>query len=363
VGLEGELRLDLRLQGGRVVTAGIASTRPDVAAHLLQGRTREVIEAMVPRLFSVCVQSQAVAAALACAAAAGETAAAGALAQARAAVAAEIVRETACRVLLEAPRWLGEEPAPAAVVAARAALALRPGAVEARDRDAIAHAALGCSAAAWLGTDTPAALDRWISAGAGPAARIAAQLRDEDDAVADARPAPPLLPAGGHAAWAPAIAAAAAADPDYARQPTRQGDCAETGALARLQHDGLLAALLQRTPGRALARWVARLREMALLLQGQGDVVVGASAQDGLGLAWVENARGLLVHAVRLDARRASRYAIVAPTEWNFHPAGALSRSLAGSTAATLAALRQRAQCQLRSLDPCVACRIEFADA
>ncbi|MEZ5703328.1 MAG: hypothetical protein R3E42_17330 [Burkholderiaceae bacterium] len=46
--------------------------------------------------------------------------------------------------------------------------------------------------------------------------------------------------------------------------------------------------------------------------------------QPGVGLAWVEMARGLLVHQVTLDAGGDSvgRCRVVAPTEWNFHPLG-----------------------------------------
>ena len=53
------------------------------------------------------------------------------------------------------------------------------------------------------------------------------------------------------------------------------------------------------------ARFVARLRELALLLAGRATAAVGAMALPaGGGVAWVENARGLLVHQVRLAQDR-----------------------------------------------------------
>jgi len=83
----------------------------------------------------------------------------------------------------------------------------------------------------------------------------------------------------------------------------------------------------------------------------------------GDGISWVENARGLLLHRVRLDELRVTHYGIVAPTEWNFHPEGALVSDLTGAPAADRANVEQRAIRLVHSLDPCVACRVEFDDA
>jgi Ni,Fe-hydrogenase I large subunit len=85
--------------------------------------------------------------------------------------------------------------------------------------------------------------------------------------------------------------------------------------------------------------------------------------RQGCGIAWVENARGLLLHLVHLDAGRISQYRIVAPTEWNFHPAGALQSALIGSPASDLTSIKKRAAQVVHSLDPCVTCRVEFDDA
>jgi Ni,Fe-hydrogenase I large subunit len=112
------------------------------------------------------------------------------------------------------------------------------------------------------------------------------------------------------------------------------------------------------------ARFVARLRELALLLAGQHEATVGAlTLPAGDGVAWVENARGLLVHQVRLAAGRMQSYRIVAPTEWNFHPQGALATALAGTPTADRAAAQRKATRLVHSLDPCVACQVEFDDA
>jgi coenzyme F420-reducing hydrogenase alpha subunit len=84
----------------------------------------------------------------------------------------------------------------------------------------------------------------------------------------------------------------------------------------------------------------------------------------GGGAAWVENARGLLLHLARFDTQgRASLYRIVAPTDWNFHPAGAVALALCGAAATDRDTLAQRITTLVRSLDPCVAWQLEWDDA
>jgi Ni,Fe-hydrogenase I large subunit len=127
--------------------------------------------------------------------------------------------------------------------------------------------------------------------------------------------------------------------------------------------------MLQRSTSRVPARFAARLHELALLLAGRHDTLVGAIAlPTGDGVAWVETGRGLLVHQVRMDATadggpRSTVYRIVAPTEWNFHPAGALAAALRGAPAPDPETVRQHATRVVNSLDPCVACRVELDDA
>jgi len=78
----------------------------------------------------------------------------------------------------------------------------------------------------------------------------------------------------------------------------------------------------------------------------------------GEGIAWCEMARGLLFHWVRLDADGAVRdYRVLAPTEWNFHPAGALASEVARLDPADTAAAGALAA----AFDPCVACAIVAA--
>ncbi len=373
MGLEGELRVGLRVRDARIERIGITSTRPDVARSLLQGRTRAEVVAAVPQLFSICAHSQAAASALACGAAAGKQAGAGRLASDAASVCAEMVREYAWRTLLDAPHDIGESPGDDAIAAARASLTFhsttdvgpRTGDVA----ETIALAAFGASADEWLALRTLAEFDHWADTGRTATARFLRKVRDDDAATSRREPGgalddPALLEGQRHAAWIGEIAAACDGDPEFARLPNWHGAPAETGALARLRSDPLIGELIGRSTTRVPARFVARLREFALLLAGRAIPVVGArTLPDGGGVAWVENARGLLIHQVHLDQEQVRSYVIVAPTEWNFHPAGALASALLGTAATDLDAVQRRATQLVNSLDPCVACHVEFDHA
>jgi hypothetical protein len=365
VGPEGVLRVGLRVDGARVVQVRISSSRPDIARQLLSGRSRAEAVAMVPRLFSICARSQAAASELACAAAAGEPVAEAILARARDSVSAETLRETAWRTLLEWPKTIGELPGEAAIAAARGALTGPVGG----SGEAIALAAFGSSAEEWLALQTLPALQRWADQGRTATARFVRHALDDDDAAAGTQPAQAmatvaLLATPEQASTLVELAQAIEADPAFARRPIWRGAAAETGALARWQSDALLRSLMQRCHSRVPARFVARLHELALLLAGRGSAALGATAlPDGSGLAWIENARGLLVHRLRLVQGRTADYRIVAPTEWNFHPDGALPAAILDTPAHDLDALHRHVSVLVDSLDPCVACSVEVEDA
>ncbi len=367
MGPEGSLRVGLRLAAGRIGPVSVRSTRPDIARMMLLGRSAAGVQAAVPLLFSVCARSQATASRLACAAAAGSALSASDSAEAQAEIAAETVREFAWQALLNAARWLGEAPAPGAVAAARAATGYRWAAAAGGAPLAIALAAFGRPAGDWLQLDSWPALQAWAADGDTATARHIHGLRRPGPPRAGCDACTPRLPRPA-VDWLLPLAAAMAADAGFAQQPTWRGAAAETGAFARRQDDPLFdpagAATGLRTLDRSALRFVARLRELARLLDGQADpsgpVSLGALALDkGCGLAWVESPRGLLLHQVCLSEGRVCSYRIVAPTEWNFHPRGALVAALEGAQVDGEASALALATRVANSLDPCVPCRVE----
>ena len=152
---------------------------------------------------------------------------------------------------------------------------------------------------------------------------------------------------------------ALAQEDDFAQHPTWLGQPAETGAWTRLRHRQQDMARSAWT--RMSARWV-ELVELAVADPqgaGQGGAPLLASGAlqlaEGQSLAWCEMARGLLLHWVKVDAAGAVQgYRVLAPTEWNFHPQGALAQAVAALPADALSTARTLAA----AYDPCVLCTV-----
>jgi hypothetical protein len=211
----------------------------------------------------------------------------------------------------------------------------------------------------WTALDDPAAGEAWIARRGSVAAETVGRLFAESPALGASTVA--LLPVESDAV-ACSVGAALETDPAFEQAPTWHGAPAETGALARMQGAPLIACVQRITGHSAAARLLARMVELfGMTRPGAGSeaALCGAAAPaPGRGLGWVETARGLLVHTVELVAGRVKRYRIVAPTEWNFHPRGALVAGLAGVAARDADALTRLVRTVVQSLDPCVASRI-----
>lgn len=152
--------------------------------------------------------------------------------------------------------------------------------------------------------------------------------------------------------------------PDFAQRPTWLGQCAENGPWTRLRHRQTQTTTPHSAWTRLSARWLELIEIAAASVPTQSPawpplLATGAMRLDhGQALAWCEMARGLLLHWVQLDAHGAVQdYRVVAPTEWNFHPEGALARAVATLPASdTLAASALAA-----AFDPCVVCTVSPA--
>ena len=62
--------------------------------------------------------------------------------------------------------------------------------------------------------------------------------------------------------------------------------------------------------------------------------------------------------AGRSGSAPSSKQRILAPTEWNFHPQGAIARALAGLDGSDDNALRRQAALLIEAVDPCVGYRL-----
>ncbi len=360
--LEGAIRVSLTLRGERIARVDIASSRPQLAQRLLKGCSAGEVAQRIARLYTLCGRAQRLAAEAALEAAAGETISAARLARREREVLAEQAREHLWHLLQPLPGQAGTAPDPTP---------LRRIAQDGESADTLAASlsqvlteqVLGEPPTLWLSRDAEA-LRRWCETAPTAPARRLAQLRRETDPAVWRTPLLPALAAWG-ADTMRSLALQALGEPSFCARPLWRGRPAETGVLSRLGDDPTLSAWLSGMGRGSATRLLARLVELARLatrLAAGGPPVVRAwPLGEGMAVAGVETARGLLLHVVRLEAGRVADYRILAPTEWNFHPEGALAEALAampgGAEPARLA--RQ----VVASLDPCVACRLELRHA
>jgi hypothetical protein len=328
---------------GRVTDVRLRSGRPVGVARLFTGRPAAEAPSLAGSLFSLCGFSHRVAARRALAAAQG--AAAEPSRAESVGLAAERLAESLRATLFSWPERAGD---------ARIAAPLRDAVAAARtltraSADEAAAARLE-SAVATLGlrSDTPAA-----PAPGSVFAEILAEAGAET--FLRALPPDPLTPADD-----PTVVDALRSGREaFAAAPSLPARVVETGAFAR--HGG-------ETGGPALAaRLVARFLDMAeaLRLLRSGEDFDGAAASTGqdAGFAAVESARGRLYHWARLGADgRVVDYQILAPTEWNFHPAGPFVAALAGARVGAGAAASRRVALAAALYDPCVAFEIALRE-
>ena len=314
----GRISLRLTCRDGRVTDATVASERPR-AAVAFRGRAAVDVPRVVPLLFALCGRAQGRAAELAVAAARGSCESP----RVDDAVAREALREHLWRWLLDLPPLFGLAPM----------------------REEFPRAARAIADGRWDQLRTLLADRRLIE--------MQSRLVDMEDVDGNtAQFLPQLDAAGSIAAW-PRLTES------FCQMPSWHGAAAETGALARRGDAG-------SPHGNIAARWLARLAELG---QGERDSlgesrlgrISSASPAPGSGRALVETARGLLMHEVDIDGDgRVTDYRIVAPTEWNFHPDGALRGWLLGRHADDT--LRHFIGRSVLALDPCVRWDVEMRD-
>ena len=376
--LEGQIRIRLSWDGRQVCGVRIAPRSLAPIRALLRSKQPAEAVRMLPMIFSLCGQAQAAAAAAALQAAgatnAGCTAPSLSLERC---VLLEALQELLWRLLLDLPTLMQGSPAMDSFARLRRALteckaevaeAAWQEKIRALER-AVGDALLGPSAPGLNVVADRRALTSFLgTAGTPTAGYLLACMYDE---LTVTRCAVQLLPALDSKQVLEELLPSRHNDAGFSSLPYWRGRPAETGSLARMQHHPLVAGILMESGPNTALRLVARLLEIGDLFSRlrapdlPGDSVVqGAPCGPDSGVAWVQNARGLLLHRVSLDKDGAiADYCLVAPTEWNFHPEGSCVAGLTGMPAASESEARRKAQLLIHSLDPCVAYKIEVDHA
>lgn len=344
----------------------VRSSRPVWVERLMRGKPCEVLPDLLGSLFTLCGSAHRLCAAQAVQVARGHRAFA--LGGHDRELQADTLREHVRRLFLDWPRFLGGEdrdlaPVPLALHSCPAFTSTS------------AQAMLMASMQAWLaqhvfGMAPQDWLDRrereprqWLAQWAQDFRTLPACLLLRCQSVAERLLATPrALRVHADAAALTRLAQHVSEDAGYTSAPLWEGQCAETGTWTRLN---------DAPPESAQSAWLrlgSRLAEVARLCLpdaagrcGSGWLCSGAIAlAPGEGMAWVEMARGLLVHWLQVDADgRVAACRVLAPTEWNFHPQGAVAAALENMPGQACAEQVAQANTLMAAYDPCVRFEIQ----
>jgi coenzyme F420-reducing hydrogenase alpha subunit len=382
--LTGKLNIVLRREGTGL-KVHICSSRPVSASRVFVGKGLEETTNELPSLFGVCSVAQSCACVCACEAVIGLEQIPEVAHARRLLVDAETVKEHLWRLLLDWPRFLGATPNPPAMARVLAAFnrlrgalgakrdLFRPGATGAEpdlgaaaqclgDLSAVtAEGVLGAPPQEWLGTaGTAEDLIAWSRDIETPVALLLRKIKDADWSALGRSEVPPLprLSAevleevlGGDGAG------------DFVASPLWAGAPAETSPFTRNRGHPAVTGLGARFGNGLLTRLAAQLVETAALQQRLREGMAGppervpliaACTSEGVGIAQVQAARGLLVHRVAAGGDRIRSYRILAPTEWNFHPKGVVAQGVAGLEPVDDETLRLQVGLFVTAVDPCV---------
>jgi coenzyme F420-reducing hydrogenase alpha subunit len=364
----GSVTIDVAVAHGRVCSVRIQSTRPTNIARLFVGRSVDDIPGLAERVFSLCGRSHRLAAARAAAAAferpvdqARRTADVIGLAAERI---AETLRGT---VLGEAA---GAPVDPAVTMLLREALSaartlMMHGLSERKNKNGSVHApalvARLSEAMHQLGVP-PAS----PNLSPDPRTPIGHLLQQAEGETAFLARTPDMLT---EADDLDVVDALRMHGETFAATPVLPGRVAETGAYAR--HWQSTATAATALAARLHARLVEMVESLDLL---QAAVTTGVhpeadpvnSGKTGLreGFAALESPRGRLYHWLRASAeRQVTAYAILVPTEWNFHPRGPLLEAPVGAETGTGEEARRRISRLVAVFDPCVSFDVRVQEA
>lgn len=382
--LVGAIQIDLLHHAGHVQQVQITSTRPDTATRVLRGKTPEQVLDMVPLLFTLCGNAQAYATLLACRAALGMVVAPEIDAAQKLLVQLETLREQAWRILLDWPKFIGLSPQKTAIATLLkfdglfkqalfnngeafkldSAVAIDSAQVTQLINELellINEAIFNGSLADFLVLASEAQLRNWLKHHSTASAQLLSLIYNQGWA-ASGQNATACLPELAAEDLQGQMQQQELAE--FVKSPHWLGRCYESTLLNRQLSKPLIAELSSRYGNGLIVRLVGRLWEVAgipaqlrqLLAQVSATSAppVQQASGDGIGLAQVQAARGLLIHRLVLQHGQVYDYHIVAPTEWNFHPDGVVAASLKQLRADSIELLQQQAELLVNAIDPCV---------
>ena len=378
----------LEQTNGLVHTAHVASNRPFFANTLLHHKSPQDAVDMIASIYSICGHAQANASIKAMEQALNIEPSFAKVAARAQMVNMETLREHVWRILLDWPLMIGKQANKKTMTAMLITVAEWKKVtdpqnlafhLESEVGETNTHIALGVldscegllqssvyamAPKQWLNIETMDDLFSWAKRGQTDAAQLISMLQSKgwlDLGQTDVKHLPTITKASIQTLLT-------SEQPEqFMQRPELDGETFETTPLSRQLNHPLIQALQSRYGNGILTRLVAVLIEVAdnyCVMRKQivdGAQVVQTDENEGLdavsdmqeGVGIVEAARGRLIHRVGIENGLVSLYQIVAPTEWNFHPRGALALGLKGLKGDD-SSLKEQAQLLVHGLDPCV---------
>jgi hypothetical protein len=359
----------LRVAPGAPLPLALHSSRQDWAPRLARGQAASALPGLMASLFNLCSHAHRL-----CSQLALEAAAPGLLPapqQVAQRLRTETAQEHIRRIGLDWPRLLATDAQGPWAAPAQVALQACPLLATAATADAdpwpatlawLEDQLLQMPATTWLRAWQACGADwllDWSHRHTGWLPALLRAAREADTAVL----LDPATALRAHAdlAGQRSLSAALALTSGFALHPLWHGAPAHTGHWTRLND---LPGGLPLTPWSLLGSRIAELIRLCKPdAPGQGGAgwLSFGSLNTGphQGMAWVEMARGLLVHQVEIDRTggeaRVAACRVLAPTEWNFHPQGVVAQHIAGLNATEPAAtVERRVRLLMAAFDPCV---------
>jgi coenzyme F420-reducing hydrogenase alpha subunit len=380
----GTIRIDLFHSSGNVTGVQIASSRPDAIAKVLIGKTPDQVLDTVPLLFTLCGNAQAYAALSACRAALGMEAESDTDSARDMLVQLETLREHVWRISLDWPVFVGLVPDKKALAALLKFDALFKKHLFQHGEAFKFDSRLDIDAAKLtrLIDELEALIDVSIFNGRLTHFHTLTSEAQLHDWLRQNNALPAVLlnylySRNWMAVGQNDVGCLPEFDTDalnrqlqqenlttFTKTPHWQGHCFEVTLLNRQLSQPLIAELYNRFGNGLIVRVVGRLMEVALIpsqlrqlfTQIKNDATKPAQSVsgNGIGLAQVQAARGLLMHRLELRQERVYDYRIIAPTEWNFHPEGVVVQGLKQLRAENPNELQRQAELYINMVDPCV---------
>lgn len=382
--IEGQLHIDIYPSACADERVSIASSRPLGLSRALIGQTADAAVRTLPLLFSICGMAQGAAAVEAAGRAMGTIPDAGTQMARQLLVLTEAAREHLIHAVIEWSKQTGTKPGDATTLSIlRATEALRSaidphrtcltlGATTVLDTSKIVAAVsalqqliedlvLGETAETFLARERLTDLLDWSQKRSTPAQTLIAHVQARNWADAGAVETALLPDLSNEPLTATLLGDSGQ---HFAAHPAWRGQPHETTAFGRQAQRPLIENIIRSCGSGLMARLTARIVELAALPGQLKDCARCQPAQEppciashspsrGIGIAHIEAARGRLIHAAEIEGGIVRRYAIVAPTEWNFHSDGIAKRALTG-IADQFDDVAQVAGLYVSALDPCV---------